>query len=427
VRKRLMGRRVYYGWPMLTAVSTAQVISWGILYYAFSVFVAPMQAELDWSTVELTGAYSLALLCSGLAAVPVGRWLDRRGPRLLMTLGSLLATLLVIAWSQVTSLAVFYLIMAGIGLVSAAVLYEPAFAIVAVWFRRQRGRALTLLTFFGAFASFVFIPLSAWLTHLLGWRGALLALAGILAATTVPIHALLLRRRPEDLGLLPDGEAASDGAAALPGRQERSITTGAALREVRFWLLTFAFAASTVAGVTLTVHIIPYLIAVGHSAGFAATVAGLFGLMSLLGRMTIGPLADRVARRWITAGLIGMQLAGLAVLATAGRTGAGALLYVALFGAGSGTLTIMRAALLAEQYGPANYGTINGAQNLALTGARTVAPVGAGLLVVALGGYAPLLWGLVGVLALGAAAVLLAREPAGELALAGADEGAPAA
>lgn len=423
MRERLMGRHVYYGWPMLTAVSVAQVVSWGILYYAFSVFVAPMQTELGWSTVELTGAYSLALLCSGLAAVPVGRWLDRHGPRALMTVGSILATLLVVAWSQVTSLPAFYLIMAGIGFVSAAVLYDPAFVIVAVWFRRQRGRALTLLTFFGAFASFVFIPLSAWLTHLLGWRGALLALAGLLAVITVPIHALLVRRRPEDLGLLPDGAAASGGEATLPQRHERSITTSAALRELRFWLLTFAFAASTVAGVTLTVHIIPYLIALGHSAGFAATVAGLFGLMSLLGRMTLGPLAERVARRWITAGLIGMQLAGLAVLVTAGRTGAGALLYVALFGAGSGTLTIMRAALLAEQYGPANYGTINGAQIGALTSARTVAPVGAGLLVVALDGYAPLLWGLVAILVLGAAAVLLAREPVNEAATTAADEG----
>jgi MFS family permease len=183
-----------------------------------------------------------------------------------------------------------------------------------------------------------------------------------------------------------------------------------ALSETRFWLLTFAFAASTFAGVTMTVHVIPYLIASGHSAGFAATIAGLFGLMSLFGRMTIGPLADRIPRRWVTGWLIGMQLIGLAVLVVAGGTVAGALLYVALFGPGSGTLTIMRAALLAEHYGPANYGTINGAQNLALTGARTVAPVGAGLLVTALGGYNVLLWGLVGLLTLGAGAVLVTTD-----------------
>src|SRR5512141_1674650 len=119
MRLRLRGRPIYYGWTMLVGVSTAQVVSWGILYYAFSVFVAPMQAELGWTTVELTGAYSLALLCAGLAAVPVGRWVDRRGPRALMTAGSILAVALVVAWAQVRSLPAFYLIMAGVGLVSA--------------------------------------------------------------------------------------------------------------------------------------------------------------------------------------------------------------------------------------------------------------------------------------------------------------------
>jgi len=311
---RWFGRPIYYGWPMLVGVSTAQVVSWGILYYAFSVFIAPMQVELSWSTVELTGAYSLAILCAGLAAVPVGRWLDRYGPRALMSMGSVLGVLLVLAWSQVQSLPAFYAIMAGIGLASTGVLYEPAFTIVAAWFRRQRGRALTVLTFFGAFASFVFIPLSAWLTAALGWRAALVALAGILGAITIPIHIGLLRRRPEDLGLLPDGEAVLTEVGSLPSPREPSVSAAAALREARFWLLTFAFSASGFVTVTMTVHLTPYLIVRGHSATFAATVAGLFGLMSLFGRMTVGPLADRVARQWITIGLLGLQVAGLLVL-----------------------------------------------------------------------------------------------------------------
>jgi MFS family permease len=408
----LRRRQVYYGWPMLTAVSVGQVASWGILYYAFSVFLTPMQADLGWSTVDLTGAYSLALLCSGLAAVPVGRWLDQNGPRGVMTAGSILAALLVAAWSQVTSRAGFYLIMAGIGFVSATVLYEPAFTIVAVWFRRRRGRALMLLTFFGAFASFVFIPLSAWLVAWLGWRGALLALAGILAALTVPIHGLLLRRRPEDLGLLPDGEPAGTSGVSAPLSRERSMTAGEALRQARFWLLTFAFAVSTVATLTMTVYLIPYLLAGGHSAAFAAMVAGLFGLMSLLGRLVVGPLGDRIDHRRVGAALLGLQIAGLVTLIVTGRSAAGALIYVALFGAGSGTLTITRAALLAQHYGPANYGTINGAMSLALTGARTATPVGAGVLIAILGGYEALLWGLNVLLALGVGAVLLSGEAA---------------
>jgi MFS family permease len=278
---------VYYGWVMLGAVSITEVVSWGILYYAFTVFVTPMQTELGWSRVSLTGAYSLALLCAGLAAVPVGRWLDRHGPRALMTAGSIFGSLLLLAWSQVTSLWAFYLIMAGIGVAASAVLYEPAFAIVATWFRQRRGRALTVLTFFGAWASFIFIPLSAWLVEMLGWRAAIVALAGILALITIPPHALLLRRRPQDLGLLPDGASTEMLTAQHLVAAERSVSAHAALRAASFWWLTIAFGVGTFAAVAMTVHLIPYLIEYGHSPTFAATVAGLFGLMSLAGDIFI--------------------------------------------------------------------------------------------------------------------------------------------
>ena len=404
-----LAARCYYGWVMLGTVSVTEVVSWGILYYAFSVFVAPMQAEPGWSQPAVTGAFSLALLCSGLAAVPVGRWLDRHGPRGVMTAGSVLGSLLLVAWSQVQSLWALYLVLAGIGAAMAAVLYEPAFAIVATWFRRKRGRALTVLTFFGAWASFLFIPLSSRLVEALGWRQALLALAAILGAATILPHALLLRRRPRDLGLLPDGEPSALVDTPSTPAPERSRTSREALREGGFWWLSFTFAVSTFSGVALTVHLIPYLVSRGHAPGFAAMVAGLFGLMSLAGRLLIGPLGDRVPRRLVTAGLMAMQVAALLVLALA-PTAIGALVYVALFGAGTGTMTIMRAALLAERYGAANYGSIQGAQSFVLAGARTLAPLGAGLLASALGGYPALLLVLAALSAAGLVALGRVRD-----------------
>jgi MFS family permease len=404
-----LAARVYYGWVILGAVSFTEVVSWGILYYGFSVFVAPMQAELGWSQATITSAFSLALLCSGLAAVPVGRWLDRHGPRALMTAGSIAGSSLLVAWSAVQSVWAFYLVLAGIGAAMAAVLYEPAFVIVATWFRQKRGRALTVLTFFGAWASLIFIPLASWLVEHFGWRQALLALAALLAAGTILPHALLLRRRPADLGLLPDGAPAILTEKRPDPPPEPSLTARAALGEAGFWWLSCAFAASTFATVSLTVHLIPYLVSRGHPPAFAATVAGLFGLMSLAGRLLIGPLGDRFARPLVTAALLAMQAIGLVVLAVM-PTAAGALVFIALFGAGSGTMTIMRAALLAERYGAANYGVISGAQNAVLTGARTFAPLGAGLLAAALGGYPLLLLGLGGLCLAGLVAMLCVRR-----------------
>jgi len=142
------------------------------------------------------------------------------------------------------------------------VFYEPAFAAIAVWFRRDRGRALVVLTFFGGLASLVFIPLTAWLVRHYEWRTALLVLAGILATFTVGPHALLLRRRPADLGLLPDG-ATVPLRAAEPLPAEASSTASAALRGITFWWLTLAFGLTTLASVSFTVHLIPYLVGQG--------------------------------------------------------------------------------------------------------------------------------------------------------------------
>ena len=392
-------QRFYYGWVVLLTVSCTELVSWGILYYAFSVFVRPMSAELGWTTLELSAAFSLTLLVAGICAIPVGRWLDHHGARALMTIASCMAVLLLWAWSQVTQLWAFYLIMAGIGAMQAALLYEPAFAIVATWFRLRRGRALTILTFFGALASPVFIPLSDYLIHSFGWRSALMILAGIQALLTIAPHALLLRRRPQDLGLLPDGLAMDRSSPGIVPT-EHSLTWKEALHEPGFWRLTLAFGSSIFATVAMTVHSIPLLLERGYESVFAARIAGLFGLMSLAGRLILGPLGERIPRWIVTSGLVLLQILGLLTL-QAVHSEAGALVYIVLFGAGSGTMTIMRAALLAERYGPAHYGRISGILNMAQMLARTAAPLAAGLIATSAGGYVLLIWALVAVLVLG--------------------------
>jgi sugar phosphate permease len=128
----------FYGWALVGALGLTATVSYGILSYGFAVFITPMGAELGWSKAEITGAFSLAQLVAGGTAIPVGRWVDRHGARALMTAGSVLAALLLAAWSQVRSLPAFYALMALMGVAMAAVLYEPAFAVVTTWFRRRR-------------------------------------------------------------------------------------------------------------------------------------------------------------------------------------------------------------------------------------------------------------------------------------------------
>lgn len=423
-------RRLYYGWVLVVTLAITETASFGVLYYAFTVFLTPMQQELGWSRAALTGAFSLAQLVNGLAGIPAGRWLDRHGPRLLMTIGSCVAMLLVLAWSRVESLWQFYLIWAMIGLAGAAVLYEPAFVVVANWFVRRRSRALTVLTFLAGFASVIFIPLAGRLVETQGWRSALVTLAIILGVITIPLHALILRRRPSDLGLGPDG-VPNDGPGAgfdapsgdqsggrrqpEPGSgnssDERSVPVREALNGAVFRWMAAAFFLNTLGQIALHVHLVPYLTGRGYSAGFAATVAGLVGIMALPGRLILTPLGDRIPRAYLTAFIFLLQALALVVLLTVPST-AGVAVYVVLFGAGFGAVTPMRAALVAEFYGPAHYGSISGVLAFCITVARALGPVSVGLAFDHFGGYTVPFWVLTGISIASAGAILMAERAA---------------
>ena len=370
-------------WAIVGALSITETVSWGILYYAFAAFLVPMQRELDASAAQLTGAFSLALAVSALAGVFVGRHLDRRSPRTLMTVGSSAGAGLVVAWSQVHGLVAFYALWLAIGLVMAAVLYEPAFTVLAKHFHDapERRRAMTAMTLVAALASFIFLPLSQTLIDAYGWRDALLVLAVILAVTTVPLHALVLR------------------PAAAPTREPApSAPAGAALRSPPFWLLSGAFVLAALATIAMTVFSIPFLLERGHSPAFAAFAVGLIGVSQIPGRILFARLH---AEPWNVFALIGL---GVAVVVTFDST-ATVLIGLVLLGMGNGMATLSRATAIADLYGPAAYGTIASVAGGLNTAARAAGPFLAAVYA-AVVGYSALLWTLVG---LAAVAALLAR------------------
>jgi cyanate permease len=394
---------VFYGWVLVVTLGVTETISWGILYYAFTVYLAPMEAELGWSRGDMTGAFSLALLLAGLAAIPVGRWLDGHGPRLLMTVGSIAGSLLVLAWSRVATLPQLYLIWAGIGLTMSATLYDPAFATASRWFERQRVRALTVITLMAGFASTIFIPLAGWLVQVAGWRASLMILAGVLAVGTIGPHAVLLRRRPEDLGLGPDGgpPAHDRGAPTRP----RGMRAGQALRHASFRWLTAAFWLATVATAAVGVHLLPYLGDRGYDATFAATATGLVGAMQVLARLCLTPFGNRITPRLLAAGVLALQPLSLLTLLLV-RSTAGVFLFVVLFGAQRGLSTLARPALLADLYGAAQFASIAGVLQFGLSLAQAAAPFGAGTAYDALHSYEPILWALAVISALAVITIL---------------------
>jgi MFS family permease len=400
-----------YGWVLVAVLAVTETTSYGVLTYAFAVFLLPMHAELGWSRAQLSGAYTLALLVSGLAAVPVGRWLDRHGPRALMTIGSTLATLLVLAWAHTHQLAGFYIIWAGIGLTMAAVLYEPAFATITTWFTAGRDQALLALTVVAGFASTIYVPLAQWLVDTRGWRNALIILAALLGTLTIVPHALLLCHRPHRLDPEPaDGAAAATipGAAATPV-MPAGVRARTALRQAAFWWLAAAFMLAYLGSGALSVHLVAALREQGHSPGTAAAATGLLGASAVAGRILMAPASRRWSRPNITATIFALQAVGILALLGLHHP-LGIVMFFVLFGAGRGIISLARATLVADFYGRREYASINGVLALLLTAATALGPLGAGVLRTHLRSYTPILCLVAITAALAAAAMLTAQH-----------------
>lgn len=399
-------QRYYYGWNIALALAITTTISYGVMFYAFSVFLPGMEAELGWTRGQTTLGLSLALLVSALAAVPIGTWVDKHGARGLMTVGSVGATVLVLLWSQVETLLAFYAIWVLMGVCMAAVFYEPAFAVIANWFQRSRGRALTLVTLMAGFASTIFIPLSGYLQVELGWRAGVLLLGTLLGVVTIPLHALVLRRRPADLGLEPDGQTIAKESTTVV--QKTSVTADTAIRSGNFWRLTIAFTLMGLGASAIRIHFFPYLLDRDIDPVLAAQAAGAIGAMQVLGRLIFAPLDERISRRAMIVGIFGLQLLSLLILAFI-LSDLGIWMFVLTYGASIGALTLARPSLIAELYGVTHYGRISSIMVLFSTIGGTIAPVGAGALYDLFGSYQPVLYTIIFILTLSVIAVLFVQ------------------
>jgi MFS family permease len=378
-------------WVLVGVLSVTVTVSYGVLMYAFPVMLAPMQAELGWPSALLTAGFSAAVLAAGIAAIPIGRWIDRFGPRVVMTTGSAAAVVLLLAWSRVHDPVHYVLVWIGLGACMAAVFYEPAFAVIVRRFRTHRARALSIITLAGALASTVFVPLASWLVVAAGWRTAVVWLAVALGTLTILPHGLLPHTRAAN-----DEHCAgtSDSSATVAARDAScsgmssttSVAARDAFRRAEFRWLATAFFLSTIANFAVAVHLIPLLLERGFTAAAAATALALLGLAKLPGRAIVAPLTSRRSARAALIIVLAVQAIGLVALSVL-EDAVGTWIFIALFGAGDGASTPARAEAIAEQFGSAEYGRIGGVVGFVLSLGRFVAPAGASL-IHALGGYA---------------------------------------
>jgi MFS family permease len=363
----------------LLALCVTEVTSWGVLYYAFPVLIADLTRDTGWSTASAIGAFSTGALVSAVAAVPVGRLIDSRGPRAVMTSGSVLAVLSVLALAAAPTLALFYLAWAVAGVAQAATLYPPAFAALTGWYPGAgRIRALTTLTLVAGLSSTVFAPFTAGLLTVLSWRQAYLVLAVVLLAVTVPLHALCLT---------PAWPGHREGAQRRTSSERDREHSGAVVRSRPFLVLVAVMTLTGFGSYAATINLVPLLTQRGYSTQFGAWALGLVGVGQVLGRFGYAPLARRCPIAVRTAVI--PAAAALCVAAIAVLPGPAALLIVltVLAGAARGAHTLLQASAVADRWGTRAFGRVNGVFSAPITAAIALAPAGGAIVAQWLGGY----------------------------------------
>jgi len=373
---------------LVWALGLTEVLSWGTLFFCFTVFLGPMGRDLGYSRPFLTGGFSLGLLVWALCSFQVGRLLDRVPARHVMGIGSLLAAAGLLLWAWTPSPAVFLLMWIPLGLAMASTLYDPAFVVLRQAYGDGYQKPILNLTLIAGFSSTVFVPLGQWLAVHLGWRPTLVAFAALNLLVCAPLHfRLRYALHPTYASVQP---AAPLAGAASPG------IARLALRQPVFWAVALAFTAASTIASLLGAHLIPMLTEKGLPLGEQLAVAALIGPAQVVGRMMMMRIP---VRHPVLLALPVYAVMSLGLAAFALGHGAWLMAAAVVFGCANGINTMLRAMAMPELISRQHYATLNGLMMTPVLLMQAAAPFLGALLWRAAGGYWLMLWTMVGLAA----------------------------
>jgi MFS family permease len=407
----------FYGWVVVAVAFVTMGLGVNART-AFSLLYPPILDEFGWERGMTAGAFSFGFLVSAILSPLVGRLMDRSGPRVviemgvgLMAAGLMLAPLVRQPWHLYATLGV--LVGGGTNCLG----YTAQSLFLPNWFVRQRGLAMSLAFSGVGVGSIIVLP---WLQALIGgpgWRAACWALGILVLALLAPLN-LLVKRRPEDLGLEPDGDrplrtcAAGDPMADVVDAAWVAVdwTLVRALRTARFWWMAVGYFCGMFAWYAVQVHQTKYVGEIGVSPTQAAWILGMVSLAGVPGQIILGHISDRIGREWVwTIGNLGFALCYLALLRLRhGPTPMLLYLMVASQGMLGYGLTSVIGAIPAEIFQGPHYGTIFGTLMLAAIGGGAAGPWVTGALHDVTGSYFLAFWIAIGCSALSAGAIWLA-------------------
>lgn len=380
-------------------LALAQLVSWGSVYYSFSLLVVPMEHAMGWSRTATNAALSVGLLVSGFAAYPVGRWIDHGLGRRVMAAGSVIAAAMLLLWADAQSLTLLFVAWIGLGIAMAATFYDPVFAVVTHRYPKSFRTKITLITLVAGFASTVFIPLTQFLVGSVGWRTSLVVLAIANLVICLPIHTLAIRSSRSDTSSQP-----SRGAVKLAN----DAATSRALRTPTFWALAFCFTAYYATFAALTFHLVPLMLERGVSNAVLVTTMALIGPAQVAARAVWFAFGRTL--HVSTVGIIVVTLFPLStvVLIGAGHSAPLLWLFAVCYGAANGMMTILRGTIVQDLMWTEGYGAVSGMLSFPSNIAKGIAPIAAASIWSLTGGYVAVEWTVFLVSILSALAFLVA-------------------
>ena len=351
---------VFYGWVVVGCAFTILCIAYGI-QFTFGVFMPAISAETGWDRGSLSLPYSLyVFVYSALGAVS-GRFTDRWGPRIVLTVGGCLLGSGIILVSQVHTLWQLYLFLGLVAASGMSAAYVPCNATVVRWFTVKRGLALSITSSGASFGMFIFPPLTTALIAAYGWRSSYIIL-GSLAILVISLCATFVVRDPEKMGLHPDGYPPLDitpNAAAQSPSPADDWTLASAKRTATFWMLNVIFTLTWLVAFMPMVHIVPFAVDLGIPQFRAAMTLSVIGFAGFAGRLGIGTISDYLGRL-PTLGMC-FLLQALAFLGFTFSTGLTALYpAAAVFGFSYGGVTALFPAIIGDFFGRTAVGSIVG-------------------------------------------------------------------
>ncbi|WP_178133253.1 MFS transporter [Vineibacter terrae] len=407
----------FYGWIIVAVVFVTMALGVNART-AFSLLLPPILGEFGWQRGVVAGAFSFGFLVSAALSPALGWLMDRRGPKVVMELGVvlmgaglLLASYVTQPWHLYATLGVL------VGGGSICLGYTGQSLFLPNWFVRRRGLALSLAFAGVGVGSIVLLPWMQAFMDRTDWRTACWTLGVVVLVVLAPLN-LLLWRRPEDLGLRPDGDAHSPGATTAgpaanivdPAWAAIDWTLARALRTSRFWWIAVAYISGLYAWYAVQVHQTKYLVEIGFSTSDAAWALGAVSLVAVPGQIALGHISDRIGREWVwTVACVGFVICYLALIAME-HLPSPALLWLMVVAQGAlgyGYTSVM-GAIVAEIFQGRHYGVIFGTVMLLMIGGGAAGPWLTGIIYDVAGSYAPGFWISAGLSVISAIAIWFA-------------------